>query len=123
MSPKQTKRAALYLRMSRDGQTVENQRLALKPSRHSADGLLSRSLRTNGISGAKGRDQRPQLDALSEGRHSRALRCRSGVGIGASRAINATMDTLYELEAAHVDLSSISRPSTPRPRPAGCSST
>src|SRR3954452_17759224 len=64
-----SRRAALYVRVSTSdrGQTVENQ---LQPL-HEAAGRLGWSIvavhRDQGISGAKGRQQRPGLDALLKG--------------------------------------------------------
>jgi DNA invertase Pin-like site-specific DNA recombinase len=64
-----SRRAALYVRVSTSdrGQTVENQ---LQPL-HEAAGRLGWSIvavhRDEGISGAKGRQQRPGLDALLKG--------------------------------------------------------
>ena len=105
MSPKQTKRAALYLRVSRDGQTVENQRLALEAVASQRRWTVVKEFADNGISGAKGRDQRPQLDALLKD----ATRGRFDVVVvwaldRLGRSLRHLMDTLHELEAAHVDL-------------------
>jgi DNA invertase Pin-like site-specific DNA recombinase len=86
---KKTKRAALYLRVSTDGQTTENQRRALKASRRSAAGP-SWQPDDNGVSGAKGRDKRPGLMVWAMDR------------LGRSPA--DLIDTLRSLEAANVDL-------------------
>lgn len=61
---KTTKRVALYLRVSTSGQTVENQRLELEAvaARHGWEVVAT--FEDAGISGAKGRDQRPGLDAM-----------------------------------------------------------
>jgi DNA invertase Pin-like site-specific DNA recombinase len=58
-------RAALYLRISTtDGQTTENQRMALaKVAEHRGWGIVQ-SYEDAGISGAKGRDQRPAFNRL-----------------------------------------------------------
>jgi DNA invertase Pin-like site-specific DNA recombinase len=58
------KRAALYLRVSTDGQSVENQRLALQAVAAQRGWSVVAGYDDNGISGAKGRDRRPGLDAL-----------------------------------------------------------
>src|SRR5258707_3379523 len=60
-------RAALYLRVATDGQTVENQRRELQAlaERHGWEVIAEISDR--GISGAKGRDRRPGLDRLLKG--------------------------------------------------------
>ena len=58
------KRAALYLRVSTDGQTVDNQHLALEAVCEQRGWQVARVYSDNGISGAKGRNQRPGLDEL-----------------------------------------------------------
>src|SRR4051812_1711678 len=63
MASKQT-RAAMYLRVSRDEQTTENQRLALERVAGHRGWLIVQSYEDQGISGAKGRDQRPAFDQM-----------------------------------------------------------
>ena len=58
------KRAALYLRVSTDGQTVDNQRLALEAVCEQRGWQIALVYSDNGVSGFKGRKQRPGLDAL-----------------------------------------------------------
>ena len=60
-------RAAIYLRVSTDGQTVENQRreLLAVAKRHGWE--IAGEFIDRGISGAKGRDRRPGLDRLLKG--------------------------------------------------------
>jgi DNA invertase Pin-like site-specific DNA recombinase len=58
------KRAAIYLRVSTDGQTTENQRLALMAVADQRGWTVANVYEDAGISGAKGRDKRPGLDAL-----------------------------------------------------------
>jgi DNA invertase Pin-like site-specific DNA recombinase len=55
-------RAAIYLRVSRDDQTTENQRLVLERVAGHRGWLIVQSYEDQGISGAKGRDQRPAFD-------------------------------------------------------------
>lgn len=59
-----TKRAALYLRVSTDGQTTDNQRLALTDVAERRGWEITKTYEDTGISGAKGRDKRPQVDAM-----------------------------------------------------------
>jgi resolvase-like protein len=59
-----TKRAALYLRVSTDGQTTDNQRLALEAVATQRGWSVVATYEDAGISGAKGRDKRPGLDKL-----------------------------------------------------------
>lgn len=58
-----TTRAALYLRVSTDGQTTENQRLALAVVAERRGWSVAKVYADEGISGAKGRDKRPGFDA------------------------------------------------------------
>ena len=52
-------RAAIYLRVSRDDQTTENQRLVLARVAEHRGWTIVQTYEDQGISGAKGRDQRP----------------------------------------------------------------
>ena len=58
------KRAAIYLRVSTDGQTVENQRRELKAAAKRHGWQVVETFADEGISGAKGRDKRPGLNEL-----------------------------------------------------------
>jgi DNA invertase Pin-like site-specific DNA recombinase len=57
-------RAAIYLRVSRDDQTTENQRLVLERVAGHRGWVIVQSYQDQGISGAKGRDQRLAFDAM-----------------------------------------------------------
>ncbi len=99
------KRAALYLRVSTDGQTVDNQRLALEAVCEQRGWQVVEVYADNGVSGAKGRKQRPGLDALlkdaSRGRYSVVLAwALDRLG----RSLLDLLDTLSELESAGVAL-------------------
>lgn len=61
-----SKRVALYLRVSTDGQTTENQRLALQRVAKVAGWEIVEVYSDDGVSGAKGRDQRPEFNRLCE---------------------------------------------------------
>jgi len=58
------KRAALYVRVSTDSQTVENQLLVLKEVAERSGWQILATFADEGISGAKGRDRRPGFDSL-----------------------------------------------------------
>jgi len=58
------KRAALYLRVSRDGQTVENQRGVLVKLAERRGFDIVATYEDEGVSGAKGRDQRPDFNRM-----------------------------------------------------------
>ena len=57
-------RAAIYLRVSRDDQTAENQRLVLARVAEHRGWIIVQTYEDQGISGAKGRDQRPAFDQM-----------------------------------------------------------
>lgn len=58
------KRAALYVRVSQDSQTVENQLLVLNEVAQRSGWTIVHTFSDEGVSGAKGRDKRPGYDAL-----------------------------------------------------------
>ena len=64
-----TRRAALYVRVSTSdrGQTVENQLQPLQEAAGRLGWTVVAIYRDEGISGTKGRDKRPGLDALLRG--------------------------------------------------------
>ncbi|MBN9511702.1 MAG: recombinase family protein [Alphaproteobacteria bacterium] len=101
----QAKRAALYLRVSTDGQTTDNQRLALVAVAEQRGWSVVATFEDAGISGAKGRDKRPGLDRLLR----EAVRGRFDVVMvwaldRLGRSLADLIGTLRELEAASVDL-------------------
>src|SRR3984885_1253059 len=57
-------RAAIYLRVSRDDQTTENQRLVLEKVAQHRGWVIVQTHKDQAISGAKGRDQRPAFDTM-----------------------------------------------------------
>ncbi len=103
--PPKRKRAALYLRVSTDGQTVENQRLALEAVCEQRGWRVVQVYADNGVSGAKARNQRPGLDVMLKD----ASRGRFDVVLAwaldrLGRSLIDLLDTLGELEAAAVAL-------------------
>lgn len=60
-------RAALYARVSTDEQTTENQLVELRAAASRLGWTVVAEFVDNGISGAKGRSGRPQLDAMLKG--------------------------------------------------------
>jgi DNA invertase Pin-like site-specific DNA recombinase len=58
------KRAALYIRVSTDGQTVDNQRLELEQAAKMAGWEIVGIYDDNGVSGAKSREQREEFNRL-----------------------------------------------------------
>jgi DNA invertase Pin-like site-specific DNA recombinase len=68
-------RAAIYLRVSTDEQTTDNQERELRATAERAGHEVVAVYRDAGISGAKGRDKRPGFDAM----HKDAARRRFDV--------------------------------------------
>src|SRR5215469_18042021 len=100
-----TRRAALYLRVSTDGQTVDNQRIALEAICEQRGWRVVDVYSDNGVSGAKGRHQRPGLDTMlkdaSRGQFDVVLAwAMDRLG----RSLIDLLDTLGELDAASVAL-------------------
>jgi DNA invertase Pin-like site-specific DNA recombinase len=60
-------RVAIYTRVSTGGQTTENQLRELRAAAERLGHQVVAEYADNGISGAKGRDQRPGLNSLLEG--------------------------------------------------------
>jgi DNA invertase Pin-like site-specific DNA recombinase len=98
-----TKRAAMYLRVSTDGQTVQNQRRVLETVAERRGWPIVAIYEDNGISGAKGRDSRPGFNAMlndATRRRFDVLLFWSIDRLGRSTAMVST--ALAELEAAGV---------------------
>lgn len=67
------KRAGIYLRVSTDQQTTENQFRILREVAERSGWTIAQVFEDAGISGAKGRDQRPGYDALMKAVHRREV--------------------------------------------------
>ena len=98
-------RVALYLRVSTDGQTTANQEQELRTVAERKGCEIVRVYRDHGISGAKGRDKRPQFDAM----HRDAARREFDVIMAWSvdrlgRSLQDLISFLGEIHAAGVDL-------------------
>src|ERR1700733_115053 len=97
------KRAAMYVRVSTDGQTTENQQRVLTEVAERRGWTITQIYKDAGISGAKDRDKRPGFDAMLKDATRRrfdVLMFWSIDRLGRSTAMVAT--TLAELEAAGV---------------------
>ena len=100
-----TKRAALYLRVSTDGQTTENQRLALMAVAEQRGWTVAATYEDAGISGAKGRDKRPGLDAmLKDATRGNFDVVMSWAVDRIGRSLADLIGTLQDLHGAKVDL-------------------
>ncbi len=99
------RRAAIYARVSTSGQTNSNQLRALRKVAKQSGWKIVQEYVENGVSGAKGRDQRPQFDALC----TAAVRREFDVVMAWSvdrlgRSLQHLIGFLDELHATKVDL-------------------
>jgi len=102
---KGTKRAALYVRVSTDHQSVENQVRELRQVAERRGWQVTEVYRDAGISGAKGRDQRPGLDALLKDASRRKFDVVMAWAIDrVGRSLVDLLGTIQHLEAVGVDL-------------------
>ena len=99
------KRAALYLRVSTDKQTVENQVAALRQIAERRGWEIIAEYHDAGISGAKGRDKRPGLDQLLNDAQRRSFDVVMAWAIDRlGRSLIDLLGTIQTLEACGVDL-------------------
>jgi DNA invertase Pin-like site-specific DNA recombinase len=102
MATKET-RAALYLRVSTDGQTTENQRRVLTEVAERRGWTITATYKDAGISGAKGRDKRPGFDAVLKDATRRRFDVLMFWSIDRlGRSVTSVAAALVELEAAGV---------------------
>ena len=100
-----TKRAALYTRVSTDRQTVENQISELRQVAERRGWEVVEIYRDAGISGAKGRHQRPGLDAMLNDAGRRRFDVVMAWAIDRlGRSLIDLLGTIQHLEAVGVDL-------------------
>src|SRR6516225_595079 len=99
------KRAAIYVRVSRDAQTVENQIRELERVAERRGWQVVEIYRDAGISGAKGRDGRPGLDQMLEDAQRRRFDVMMAWAIDRlGRSLIDLLGTIQHLEAVGVDL-------------------
>lgn len=100
-----TKRVALYLRVSTNGQTVENQRHELEAVALRHGWQVVATFEGAGISGAKGRDKRPGLDAMMKAVARREIDLIAAWSVDRlGRSLTDLLTFLGELHAKGVDL-------------------
>ncbi len=102
---KLTRRAAIYARVSTDGQSTDNQLRELREVAGRMGWDIVHQYIENGVSGAKGREQRPQFDALCKA----AVRREFDVVMAWSvdrlgRSLQHLVQFLGEIHAKGVDL-------------------
>lgn len=99
------KRAAIYLRVSTDGQTTENQRLELVAVAERSGWDVVEVYEDAGISGAKGRDKRPAFDKLSKDATRRKFDVVMAWSVDRlGRSLQDLVTFLAEVHALGVDL-------------------
>jgi DNA invertase Pin-like site-specific DNA recombinase len=99
------KRVAFYARVSTGGQTVENQMRELRGAAERHGWLIVADFADHAISGAKGRKDRPQLDAMLKGVARREFELVASWSL--DRLGRSTLDVLnilQDVRAKNVDL-------------------
>jgi DNA invertase Pin-like site-specific DNA recombinase len=105
MTVRQRRNAALYVRVSTDGQTVENQVRELQQIAERRGWDVVGIYRDAGISGAKGRDKRPDLNRLLQDASRRKFDVAMAWSIDRlGRSLIDLLNTIHHLEACGVDL-------------------
>jgi DNA invertase Pin-like site-specific DNA recombinase len=100
-----SKRAAIYLRVSTGEQTTANQRRELEAVGRRNDWQIVARFEDKGVSGAKGRDKRPGLDALLKGVTRREFDLVAAWSVDRlGRSLQHLIETLGDLRATGTDL-------------------
>jgi DNA invertase Pin-like site-specific DNA recombinase len=100
-----TLKAVIYARVSTSSQTVDNQLLELREAARRNGWLIVAELTDNGISGAKGRLQRPAFDSLLKKIARREIDLVMTWSIDRlGRSIQDLVALMAELEAKKIDL-------------------
>ena len=99
------KRAAIYVRVSKDKQTVENQLRELRQIAERRGWEIVKEYQDAGISGSKGRDGRPGLDEMLKEAQRRRFDVVMAWAIDRlGRSLIDLLNTIQALEACGVDL-------------------
>ena len=100
-----TKRAAIYVRVSTDRQTIENQMRELHRIAQRRGWEVVQEYRDAGISGSKGREERPGLDEMLKDAQRRRFDVVMAWAIDRlGRSLIDLLGTIQALEAYGVDL-------------------
>jgi len=98
-------KVAMYLRVSTDGQTTDNQRLELKRVAAARGWQVVHVYDDNGVSGAKGREYRKAFDALLKAATRREFDMVAAWSVDRlGRSLGDLVSFLNELRGAGVDL-------------------
>jgi DNA invertase Pin-like site-specific DNA recombinase len=99
------KRIAVYVRVSTSEQNTRNQRRELKAAAERHGWVVAHTFEDAGISGAKGRGQRPGLDALMKAVARREVDMVAAWSVDRlGRSLTDLLDVLKDLHAKDVDL-------------------
>src|SRR5215467_1357743 len=99
------KRAAIYVRVSTDKQTVENQVAALRQIAERRGWQVVEQYHDAGISGSKGRDRRPGLDQMLKDASRRKFDVIMAWALDrVGRSLIDLLGTIQTLEACGIDL-------------------
>ena len=99
------RRAALYLRVSTLDQNTDNQEIQLREVAVRAGYEITRVYRDHGISGAKGRDGRPQFDSLCKDAARRKFDLIMSWSVDRlGRSLTDLAEFLKEIHALRIDL-------------------
>jgi len=99
------KKVAIYVRVSTDSQTVQNQLQELQEVAERQGWVVAATFTDEGISGARGRDKRPGYDALLRGVARRDFQMIAAWSVDRlGRSLPHLIGFLSEIEAKGVDL-------------------
>jgi DNA invertase Pin-like site-specific DNA recombinase len=105
MNAKKIRRVAIYARVSTGAQTVQNQLRELREIADRHGWIVAAEFTDNGISGAKGRDQRPGLDKMLKAVARREIDLVAAWSVDRlGRSLQDLLGFLGELHAKGVDL-------------------
>ena len=105
MNAKRIRRVALYVRVSTDHQTIRNQERELRAVADRHGWEIVAAFKDEGISGAKGRDERPGLDKLLQAVARREFDLVAAWSVDRiGRSLVDLVGTLQGLHSKHVDL-------------------
>jgi DNA invertase Pin-like site-specific DNA recombinase len=99
------RRVGVYLRVSTNGQTTENQRLELEAVTARSGWQVIEVYQDAGISGAKGRDKRPAFDRMLKDATARKIDMIAAWSVDRlGRSLQDLVGFLTELQALHCHL-------------------
>jgi len=105
MNANRTRLAAIYVRVSTGSQTTENQLRELRQVAERHGWRVAAEFADNGISGSKGRDQRPGLDAMMQAVARREVDVVMAWSVDRlGRSLQNLVELLAELHGKRVDL-------------------